>query len=359
MLCGDTTERIFYAPTATLPQSPQYNWSPTEYTWTVPPGWVVTTGSSSLSYIFVQPDGYTSGTVSVQARAGEFTSNLCEFTATVLPADQSTVVMGPDYVCTAGNFYLYPQPFDSYEVLWQITPLDPATPLVVMPDHGTGLAVFGITDPAASGFFRITYTITSACGVTTRSKDFFVGKPDFINTTLDGALFDGQAVCSGYHGLRTGVQGMSDPLVSWSAPAGMNSHVQRDSFVFALNSAEEVGCPVVTASASNECGTSTLPLDICLQSGCTLPQTDLLVYPNPAYLIVYLETVARDAVESDYALIEEVEIFNSFGRLITIWRENPKKQIVKSIVDLPSGLYILRVHVWGEVITRRLMVTHL
>lgn len=357
LLCGDTTEHVVSAPVVNLPALPQYIWSPIRYVWTTPPGWkVLSANPNPQSSARVQPDGHTSGLISLVVTTSAFTSAPCEYTATYLPAHPTTVVTGPDLVCTDGDFGLDPLPPPQSDITWQVTPVDPATPQVASPDHGSGMASFQISDPAVSGDFRITYTITNACGSISRSRDFFVGKPRFFDTTLDGAPYVGQPLCVGFHGASTGVNGRTEPNTTWTASPDITGFAQRDSFVFSLAATGEGDCPLLTASAANTCGTTDLPLSFCLQPDCSLPQFELQVYPNPAYIIVILETKSADQVVENYGLIEQVEVFNHLGQLVTTWHEPPGHRIVKAIGNLPHGMYALRVTVWDQIIIKPLLI---
>ncbi len=351
-LCGDTTERLAYTVGVNF-------WAPTEYTWTVPSGWSVAgPNPGSQSQALLKPDGHTDGLITVIARAGGFTSPVCAYPVTFLPADPATTIDGPNIVCTTGNFPLIPVPPASAAVTWQVISLDSGVPLVVYPDHGSGAAAFQITDTTVKGYFRIIYKVATACGDVSYSRNFFVGKPLFYLTTLDGAPYLAKPVCAGYHGITTQVAGVLQQGITWSASPGITGYTQRDSFVFSL-AAGTGNCPVVTASAGNICGISTLPLTICPQPDCNLPSVDLHVYPNPAYLIVSLETTSADPVSGDHGLIESVEVFNQLGQLVTTWHQPPSNRIIKAVVDLPNGIYILRATVWGQIISRRLVITRL
>lgn len=360
VLCGDTTEHFVYAPTVVLPQVPQYAWSPTAYTWTVPSTWELK-GSNPSAYntAFVKLDGHTDGVISLRAAAGEFTSATCDYAVNFLPAAPGTRILGPDYVCQTGDFRLDLQPPPASEVTWRVIPLDSATPQVASPDHGSGAAFFQITDSEVSGHFRIVYTVANVCGSIERSKDFFVGKPILFDPTLDGTAYSARPLCPGGHGATTEVDGMSDSAIVWSTSSGATGYPQRDSFVFLLAPTGDSNCPTATASATNVCGTSTLPFLLCPQPDCGQPQLDLLVYPNPAYIIVSLETTAADPVTADYGLIENVQVFNHLGQLVATWHEPPGKRIVKAVVDLPNGLYTLRATVWGKIIVKHLVITRL
>ena len=357
-VCGDTTSHLAYVPGVAFTALPP-GWSPPEYVWTAPPGWTVRTDiPATQTSTHIQPDGHTNGSVSLVATAGGFTAPVCHYPVNFLPADPATKVTGPDYVCQTGKFQLSIPPPVHSEISWQVTPLDAATPLALSPDHGSGEASLEVLDPRVSGFFRITYTVAGVCGTTRFSKDFFVGQPLFVRAMLDGAPYSPQPVCAGSHGVSVEVQGSNGQRISWASSPGLQGYAQRDSFVFSLAAPEKAEhCPVLTASAANICGIATLPLEICPRTGCNLPQLDLLVYPNPAYIIVALETTATDPVTENYALIDKVEIFNSLGQLVTTWQEPPHYRIVKSVVDLPNGMYTLRATVWGQALIKQLIVT--
>ncbi len=356
-LCGDTTEHLIYAPDIYFPQMPQYNWSPPEYTWAVSPGWEITSFNPNIeTAVFVRSNGHMNGAVSVFAMAGDFTSSVCEYPVTFLVADAATSVLGPDYVCQTGNFQLSLLPPDHSDITWQVIPVNPNTPQVAFPDHGSGTASFQISDSTKGGDFQIIYTVVNACGSATYSKDFFIGKPRFFDTTLDETPYVAQPICAGSHGMSTQVYGASRNDITWSPSPELAGYAQRNSFAFFLAPTASTNCPVLTASAANVCGTANLPLEICPKAACSPPQLDLLVYPNPAYLIVSLETTSTDPALEDYALIEKVQIFNHLGQLVTTWQEPPSHRIVKTILDLPNGPYILRATVWGQPIVKQLIV---
>ncbi len=357
-LCGDTTQHLAYAPTILFPNFPEYNWSPPQYTWAVPSTWNITSfNANTQNAMFVSTDGHTPGSVSVYATGGDFTSAVCTYPVDFQVAHPATTVSGPDYVCQTGDFQLNIAPPPQSETTWEVVPISPNTPQLAFPDHGSGRAVFQITDTTASGRFRIHYTVTNQCGSLSYNKDFFIGKPRFFNTMLDGAPYDAQPLCAGNHGASTEISGMTDPQVIWSASPQIKGYTQRDSFVFSLAAAGAGNCPVVTASAGNVCGTSVLPLETCVRADCSPLETDVQVFPNPAYYIVSLETTTTDAGIENYALIENVEVFNQLGELVATWHEPPNHRIVKAVADFASGLYTLRITVWGQPIIKRLAIT--
>lgn len=358
-LCGDTTQHLAYVPNIIFPNFPEYQWSPPEYHWAAPANWNITEFNSIVqTAVFVRTDGRTNGSVSVFATGGDFTSAVCTYPVTFQVADPATAVSGPDYVCQTGDFQLSIPPPPQSEITWEVVPVSAGTPPLVFPDHGSGRAIFEIMDTTLSGRFRINYSVTNSCGTLRYSKDFFVGKPRFFNTTLDGAPYDAQPLCAGYHGANTEVAGMTDARVTWSASPQIRGYTQRDSFVFSLAATGAGNCPVVTASAANECGTSILPLETCARAGCSPIEVEVQVFPNPAYLIVSLETMTMDAGIENYALIEHVEIFNQLGQLVATWHEPPNRRMVKTVVDFADGLYTLRITVWGQPIIKRLAITH-
>jgi|GEM_PF-5130405 len=359
-LCGDTTEHLAYVPAIFFPNRPQYYWSPPEYNWAVPANWNITEfDSTAQNEVFVRPDGHTEGSVSVFATGGNFTSAVCTYPVTFLVADPATTLSGPDYVCQSGDFQLSISPPPQSEITWEVVAIDPTMPQLVFPDHGSGRAIFQIIDTTLSGRFRIKYNVTNSCGSLHYSKDFFVGKPRFFNTTLDGAPYDAQPLCAGHHGANTEVAGMTDARVTWSASPQIKGYTQRDSFVFSFAAAGAGNCPVVTASAGNVCGTSVLPLETCERAGCSPPEIEVQVFPNPAHFIVSLETITTDAAIGNYALIENVQIFNQLGQLVATWHEPPNRRMVKAVADFASGLYTLRITVWGQTIIKRLAITNL
>ena len=84
-----------------------------------------------------------------------------------------------------------------------------------------------------------------------------------------------------------------------------------------------------------------------------------ITWGNMAYVVVSLETSSADPVTEDYSLIGQVQIFNQLGRWIATWDDPSSKRVVKSVADLPNGLYTLRAMIRGQVITKPLAIVRL
>ncbi len=62
---------------------------------------------------------------------------------------------------------------------------------------------------------------------------------------------------------------------------------------------------------------------------------------------------------TDYSPIGQVQIFNHLGQWVATWDDPPSKRVVKSVADLPNGLYTLRAMIRGRVITKPLAIVRL
>ncbi len=75
----------------------------------------------------------------------------------------------------------------------------------------------------------------------------------------------------------------------------------------------------------------------------------LLIYPNPAFSIVYFE------LEESAEKISLIELYNIHGRLVAEWHPQNHTAAL-DISHLSGGIYLARATVGQKVITRKVVV---
>ncbi|MBP6825005.1 MAG: T9SS type A sorting domain-containing protein [Saprospiraceae bacterium] len=343
--------------------------SPISYNWSYPASWNVN-GDDHLPSVIFKPDGSTSGVINVTATATAFnkTSEACPQVLTIPyePINRMTEVVATDEpLCTDGNFSLNITPPAGSTVTWEVLPVAPTTVVPVTPASGTGSSADFALIPNSAGNCKIVFTVTNACGTSTREKTFFAGKPVLIRPTVDGRGPDAAQwdyvsvwyVCPGTHTLQIQPFGGESNCVVWTLPPNPPYYTYVNcNYVDVDMSTINIYTPCVsfTATIENDCGTSFQVFRLCPKTwGCEHYLLD--INPNPASDQVQVTLVDTNNPSSTIPQMQGLQIYDGLGNL--------KKQIFGAghtftvqLDGLPTGTYFLKTIVQGQLIVKYLYV---
>jgi len=374
LLCGDKTPFGISANPA-----PLAGVTGIEYIWTIPQGWTIL-GPGNTSTIVVQPDGITSGQISVKARVFGLESASCTISIPYEIIVPSTVVVGPEELCVSGDYLLNITPPQASNVTWAITRVSGSGPLPVIPENGSGsIATLNLADYANPGECTITFTISNECGTVTRSKNFFAGRPGNSGVTLDGNIvlpqvtFDNfsyysLSVCPGSHWVQVFPLGDTDGCVDWTLtpnPAPYPTFVNCNKIDIALNQTVSSPCLTLRAIAENVCGNHVTEIQLCPRTWkCNKgAAAGIMVFPNPASAEIHVVIDNTDiptaysevkATETE-TLLSEVQVFDLMGNLV-YQNFSPLARLDINVANWKPGAYILKALVNNETISARFVV---
>jgi Secretion system C-terminal sorting domain len=317
------------------------------YSWTYPAGW---SGNATGNVGTVTPNGINGGVVTLVATAFGKTSTPCTKNIPLEPIVPSTVVSGGDYVCnlapTVFNLSIPPPPGAS--TTWTVSPSN-----ATIPSSGTGIQANITESGNFNGTATITFTVTTACGVRTRTKSFFVGKPKFLSVKVDGNEASSFIyICPngglGSHSVLVTLQGDEDGCVDeWDATGVGFDWEGCLEYDFTLqynpNSSPPYNCVTLDITAENQCGTNTKYIIICPSYGaCDRFGFVFQLSPNPAQTIVnvelYLELEEGLREQSDF---DQLQLLDKQGNVLRTY-EVPEQSIQLDVSNLKDGMYYLR-----------------
>lgn len=292
------------------------------YEWELPSGWDGQPfGVGNL--VVVTPNGLNGGTVSLVAKAFGKTSNPCIVNIPLEPIEPSTTVQGGSFLCGQGQYSLSDTPPPSSVVSWVVSPSNATSPA-----SGAGSTAI-LSGSSYNGFATIIFTISTPCGVKTRSRTFYTGLPRISNVVVDGKPGTVVQICphesGGGHWIDLSLQGDFNNCIDLWNDFGTTATnwASCTQFDFTLNYIPSNNPPYqtvfVNASASNQCGTTSQNI-IAIPSFFACKQTGygygFDIYPNPASYNVQVNLhLAVDGVK-EAVHISNLQILDSKGVLV-------------------------------------------
>lgn len=316
------------------------------YHWTWPEGW---SGSSTGSAGVVAPNGLTGGTVILVAKAFGRTSKPCTTDIVLEPIEPTTEAIGDQFLCDdePGLYKLNITPPPSSTIAWVVSPSNATTP-----SSGTGQFASILASGSYNGDATITFTINTLCGIKTRQKSFFVGRPKITNVKIDGKPGTFAYICPngglGSHWISLTLQGDQNNCIDEWDDFGTTatSHETCTEFDFTLqynpNNYLPYNCVFVNAIASNECGIGSQNIIACPSyRACEEYQYEFEISPNPAITFVNVELYLDKNGDREQVDFDFIQLIDNRGNMLQTCQVTGQS-IQLDVSNLQKGLYYLR-----------------
>lgn len=266
-------------------------------------------------------------------------------------------ITGPTSICTSGGtFSITNLPGGSVST-WQVSPSGSFTS-----GSGSGSAVtlYPVNNNPVSA--TITFSVISgSCGPLQKSYSFNAGSPQFSISRVDNVPYSGTPVflCPGNHWLET-TPINSTGSISWQVPSGVPYAVSGGGTYVDFTLYSNSSGFVITATASNSCGSNNFNFYIQKQTyGCS-GYYSLSVYPNPTNDELNVELIPVDEsleskTKAKETFIDEIILYDK--NMTSLLRKDKFQS--KGVIDvkqIPKGIYVLYVRIGKEIIQKQILV---
>ncbi len=271
-------------------------------------------------------------------------------------------ISGNSPICTVNKTFVLDDLVPGYGVTWTVAPtLLFATTGGASTSGTTTSAILRALNSNSSGAAVLTFTlIGGACDDTIIvSRRIWVGRPNFAivgnfwycpgNYGYVSMQYNGQLVSTQEQGITNLTWTFQGPLSSF------NSQNTSASFI----AGPGLGSGVITAIATNACGTTTVNFPFVVQAcfgGGGSEKSKLVVSPNPSQGIVTVEV--KDNIHVLDAMAQSrFQLFDKFGNVIT-YKEVTGLTWELDVSELVPGIYFVEMKHNGINLKEKILVTH-
>lgn len=335
------------------------------FVWTFPAGWEQV--SSTANTITLRPSGTGGGNILATAN---FTCGTQTASSQVSITLKQPIVLGPNLICTTGNFSVQDAPFAT--VTWST---NNTTVLTIDPVTGVATRV-----PKKRG--SVTVSANFNCPVPPATKTTWVGEPLLSDENLYVAgaygqnpvtlnpsaqyYFDITRLISTNPDVYQRVNVPGATSYTWFLPSGFSLFANYGSRAI-IQTAAQNGTYLPYVAAVNECGSGgsrALTVIVAPGGGSGII---LVTTPNPASdeidvsldkdVPFFFENTQYQSDDAAYLTAEKVyySLFDQSGREVFSSVESGNKTRI-NVGNLNEGLYILKAKIGNRVFTQRVLI---
>ena len=337
----------------------------TDYTWTAPPGGVVTAGQGTTSVTITYNSGFTVGDslrVTANNTCGSSLARALKINRNAA-ASTPSIITGSIYgVCNNSNvpYSVVLVSGNTYSWSWNVADATVAS------GQGSNAITANFLSTFVSG--KLSVTATNACGTSTARMLSVYAKPATA-ASISGLT----SVCSGQQGVAYSIAPLNNASsYTWYAPTGahISDGITTSTSTSLVTTATSVTvnfgttAGLVRVKGINACAAggvaSTTVAFTCKQNGTPSDNVvantgDVSVYPNPSNgnFRIMLGNVQKISATA------YIEVTNEFGQVVYKTTTQCSNGIINLdlITKLINGIYFVNCTVNGEKTVRKLMIS--
>jgi pimeloyl-ACP methyl ester carboxylesterase len=264
-------------------------------------------------------------------------------------------ISGSSSLCTTGSYSLSGFPVGA-NVSWSVSPS-----FAVTSSTGSGPTANIQLSTTPSSQITLTFSLTTSCGTDRVSRTISTGRPQFTNNKVRGVQYSGSPVylCPGNHWLETTPVGATSST-AWQVPV---PYIVTNGNYVDFTLPANFSSVVITATASNSCGSTNQMFILLKQSyGCGSGYF-LSAFPNPTdeKLTISFEDENQHRLDSNQgqavATIDEIVLYNeNQQKVFQSFQVNHGFEL--ETAKLPPGKYVLHVRVGDELMRQQIYIKH-